>query len=259
MSKLFAIGRKSALLLLALPLLSLSGCIYHPLFKFDSSSDSQEIRADASASVQPAKLALASKPVKKLPDPVLEMTPEVKREMEFLSRGGFIEHALVLRDEHYPKMTEIFEQEGIPTDVINLAMIESGFRPDAKSNMGAVGMWQMMKETAKLYGLRVGFFEDQRRDPILSTVAAARHLRDLYFAFNDWHLALAAYNTGAANVDRAMIKTGSSNFWQLARSGHLRQETARFVPRFIAACLLVHAKENRTLQADAKLLPSRLG
>jgi len=148
--------------------------------------------------------------------------------------------------KHREQMVNILKREGIPSEMLNLAVIESGFRADARSPAGAVGMWQFVKSTARVYGLVVNLFEDQRLDPILSTVAAARHLRDLYNAYQDWYLALAAYNGGTAAVDRAIMKAGTRDFWSIARGGFLREETRNFVARFIAASL-VHSflVENR--------------
>ena len=102
-------------------------------------------------------------------------------------------------------------------------------------------MWQFMKSTARLYGLKVGLFVDERQDPILSTIAAARLLRDLYDQYQDWHLALAAYNAGTGAIDRALARVRDRDFWTLARSGRLNRQTAEFVPKFIAASLLMNS------------------
>ena len=183
-----------------------------------------------------------------LPPPVLKRTPEVERELRKFteSRRKFMARMLERTQKHREQMVNILKREGIPSEMLNLAMIESGFRADARSPAGAVGMWQFVKSTARVYGLVVNLFEDQRLDPILSTVAAARHLRDLYNAYQDWYLALAAYNGGTAAVDRAIMKAGTRDFWSIARGGFLREETRNFVARFIAASL-VHSflVENR--------------
>jgi membrane-bound lytic murein transglycosylase D len=92
-----------------------------------------------------------------------------------------------------------------------------------------------------VYGLRVGFFQDERNDPLRSTIAAARHLRDLYLAYNDWYLALAAYNQGSGGLDKALIRSGLADFWSLARKGYLSAETADYVPRVIAVSLMVQS------------------
>lgn len=191
--------------------------------------------------------SLASGP-QKLPAPVLDLTPEVRREMERFGAkdGKFMSRALAQRDKYYPTLTQIFNDEGLPPQLLNLALIESGFNSNARSVSGAVGMWQFMKSTARLYGLKVERREDQRRDPVLSTIAAARHLRDLYSIYKDWHLVLAAYNAGPGAVSKALVRSGSSDFWSLARKGKLSAQTRNFVPRFIAATLIVdgHPSEN---------------
>jgi hypothetical protein len=182
-----------------------------------------------------------SREVAKLPPPSLEITKEVKHEMSCFLKGNgrFLRESLERRDKYYPVMAQIFEDEGVPHELLSLAMIESGYNVHARSNVGAVGMWQFMKSTARLYGLNVGLFEDQRKDPILSTVAAARHLKDLYNIYKDWYLVLAAYNAGPGAVAKAMVRSGTSDFWNIARKGRLTKQTRDFIPRFIAAALII--------------------
>jgi membrane-bound lytic murein transglycosylase D len=177
---------------------------------------------------------------RKLPPPQLQLTPEVERQLQRYSwrQGSSIEAAVEKNREHLEAMTGIFEDEGVPVELLNVAIIESGLEPRARSGAGAAGMWQFMKSTARIYGLAINLVQDQRMDPVLSTVAAAKHLRDLYLSYKDWYLALAAYNAGPGSVNRAINRSGSRDFWILARGGHLRQETCEFVPRFIAASLI---------------------
>jgi peptidoglycan lytic transglycosylase D len=133
---------------------------------------------------------------------------------------------------------EVLRARGLPEDLAYTAMIESGFKPDAVSRVGAKGMWQFMAPTARRYGLRVDSWVDERYDPEKSTVAAAAYLRDLYNQFGSWALAQAAYNAGEMKVMRAMQKTGSSDFWTLADSKYLRRETKEFVPQIHAATVI---------------------
>jgi membrane-bound lytic murein transglycosylase D len=133
---------------------------------------------------------------------------------------------------------EVLRTRGLPEDLAYTAMIESGFKPDAVSRVGAKGMWQFMAGTARRYGLRVDSWVDERYDPEKSTVAAAAYLRDLYNQFGSWSLAQAAYNAGEMKVIRAMQKTGSSDFWTLADSKYLRRETKDFVPQIHAATVI---------------------
>ena len=127
---------------------------------------------------------------------------------------------------------------GLPEELAFTAMIESGFKPDAVSRVGAKGMWQFMAATARRYGLRVDRWVDERLDPERSTVAAAAYLRDLYNLFGSWPLAQAAYNAGEVKVARAISKTGSRDFWTLAQSRYLRRETKEFVPQIHAVTMI---------------------
>ena len=145
----------------------------------------------------------------------------------------------VSRSGRYLAMArEVFRSRGLPEDLVFTAMIESGFKPDAVSRVGAKGMWQFMAPTARRYGLRVDRWVDERLDPEKSTVAAAGYLHDLYEMFGSWPLAQAAYNAGEVKVARAIQKTGSRDFWTLAQSRHLRRETKDFVPQIHAATMI---------------------
>ncbi|MBX7136670.1 MAG: lytic transglycosylase domain-containing protein [Oligoflexia bacterium] len=239
--------------LILLPLLLLSSCVYRPLFSFGGPSHQVDIKTQVAQAraEHPELLPPPSVTAVKLPAPRLEMTPEVKRELVNMDRGQLVPASLERGADHLPIMQEILLDEGIPVELANLALIESGFNSEARSHAGAVGLWQLMAPTAKLYGLKVNLFEDQRKDPILSTLAAARHLRDLYQNYNDWNLVLAAYNAGSGTLNRAISTSGSSDYWALARTGRLNTETARFVPRFIASCLLSKDGDTRILTASA--------
>lgn len=133
---------------------------------------------------------------------------------------------------------EAFRAQGLPEDLCFVAMIESGFNPRAVSRVGAKGLWQFMAPTARRYGLRVDQWVDERLDPVKSTHAAAAHMRDLYRQFGSWALVKAAYNAGEVKVIRAIQGTGTNDFWVLARSRYLRQETKDFVPAIHAATLI---------------------
>jgi len=133
---------------------------------------------------------------------------------------------------------DVLRRRGMPEELAYTAMIESGYNPRAVSRVGAKGMWQFMAQTARRYGLRVDQWIDERLDPEKSTVAAAAYLRDLHTMFGSWSLAQAAYNAGEVKVSRAIRATGSSDFWTLAQSKHLRRETKDFVPQIHAATLI---------------------
>jgi membrane-bound lytic murein transglycosylase D len=132
----------------------------------------------------------------------------------------------------------VFRSRGLPDELAYTAMIESGFNPRAVSRVGAKGLWQFMAPTARLYGLRVDRWVDERLDPEKSTVAAASYLRDLHTRYGSWELAQAAYNAGAVTVDRAVRKTGSTDFWTLAKTKLLKRETKDFVPAIHAAVVI---------------------
>jgi membrane-bound lytic murein transglycosylase D len=137
--------------------------------------------------------------------------------------------------KYRPLTLRILREEGMPLELTNLAMIESGFNPNAYSRAHAVGIWQFIKSTGKLYGLKVDSYVDERRDPVRSCRAAARHLRDLYNLFNDWPLAMAAYNAGAGNVDKAIKRSRTTDYWRLS----LKRETRDYVPMFMASAIIM--------------------
>lgn len=129
---------------------------------------------------------------------------------------------------------EILEDEGLPRDLFYVAMIESGFKPQARSRAQAVGLWQFIEPTGKLEGLRKTHWVDERRDPVRATRAAAHHLRKLHDYFGDWRLALAAYNAGRGRVARAIEHSATRDFWNL----DLPRETRNYVPLFMAASIM---------------------
>jgi membrane-bound lytic murein transglycosylase D len=132
----------------------------------------------------------------------------------------------------------VLREEGVPQDLFYLAQAESGFHPVAVSRVGARGMWQFMHYTAPLYDLKKNWWIDERQDPEKSTRAAARHLKDLYNQFGDWWLAMAAYNSGAGNVQRAVQRTGYADFWELYKRNVLPKETKNYVPIIVAMTIV---------------------
>ena len=139
---------------------------------------------------------------------------------------------------YIPVMREIFHEKNLPEDLVYVAMIESGFNPYAVSWASAVGPWQFMPHTGKLYGLRIDWWVDERKDPIKSTQAAAEHLKDLHNLFGSWPLALASYNAGAGKVQRALLRTRSEDFWDLKASRYIRRETKNYIPKYMAATII---------------------
>jgi membrane-bound lytic murein transglycosylase D len=144
------------------------------------------------------------------------------------------------RSERYiPMMRDILKRNGLPEDLVYLAMIESGFSPRAYSVASASGPWQFMSGTGKRYSLRIDPWIDERRDPIKSTIAAAMYLKELYSLFNkDWYLAAAGYNAGENKILRAIDMYDSRDFWQLAEGSYLKRETKDYVPKLLAAAII---------------------
>jgi len=157
----------------------------------------------------------------------------------FKTRGRDVFQQWLDRSSRYiPVMKDIFREKNLPEDLVYVAMIESGFNPYAVSWARAVGPWQFMPATGKMYGLKIDWWVDERKDPIKSTQAAAEHLKDLHNLFGSWSLALASYNAGAGKVQRAVLRTRSEDFWDLKASRYIRKETKNYVPKYMAATII---------------------
>ena len=169
-----------------------------------------------------------------------------------------LEHAWARSGRYRDMVLETLKQQGVPQDLIYLAQAESGFQPLAVSRAGARGMWQFMAQSASNYGLARNWWIDERQDPQKSTVAAARHLKDLYSQFGDWYLAMAAYNTGASNVQHAVERTGYADFWELYRRGVLPKETRNYVPIIVAVTIIAKNPEQYGLSHVMPETPEKL-
>ncbi len=147
--------------------------------------------------------------------------------------------ASLIRSGRYRKLIDhALAEERLPKGLAYLPVIESAYMPTLTSRAGAYGIWQFMPDTAREYGLRVDWWIDERADPQLSTRAAARYLKDLHRMFDDWSLALAAYNCGPGRVRRTLDEAGASSFWELLDAGLLPKETRGYVPTFYATILI---------------------
>ncbi len=144
---------------------------------------------------------------------------------------------------YLPTMTKIFRDQGLPEDLVFVALIESGFNPYAYSRAKASGTWQFIRSTGKRYGLTINDWVDERRDPIKSTVAAASYLKDLYAMFGSWPLALASYNAGEGKIQKAIRRTKSDDFWDIKNTRYIRRETKDYVPKFMAATIIAKDPE----------------
>ena len=149
------------------------------------------------------------------------------------SRYGTISRILGMSQYYFPIIEEELLREGLPVELRALPIIESALSPTAVSPMGAVGLWQFMPTTGKSYGLEINSLVDERRDPYRATQAACRYLKDLFAIYNDWSLAIAAYNCGPGNVNKAIARSGGKNFWEIY--DYLPRETRGYVPAFIGA------------------------
>ncbi|MCX8116715.1 MAG: LysM peptidoglycan-binding domain-containing protein [Desulfobacterota bacterium] len=145
--------------------------------------------------------------------------------------------------KYIPFMREVLKANGLPEDLVYLAMIESGFNPYAYSRSKALGPWQFIYLTGKRYGLKSDWWVDERRDPEKSTIAAARYLKDLYDMFECWYLAAAGYNAGENKIANGMKRYRTEDFWELTKYRYLKKETKDYVPQMIAAALLAKDPE----------------
>lgn len=196
---------------------------------------------DVTFPVDPAVKAKAEAELKSIRSDIpLVINDQVAGYINFFSTRG--KETLVRgwrRAGRYQSMIRrVLAEEGLPQDLIYVAQAESGFHPLAISRVGARGMWQFMHYTAPGYGLKRSWWVDDRQDPEKSTRAAARYLKDLYKQFGDWYLAIAAYNSGGGNVQRAVERTGYADFWELYRRNVLPNETKNYVPIIVAITII---------------------
>jgi membrane-bound lytic murein transglycosylase D len=159
-----------------------------------------------------------------------------------LSRGG----------RYLPAIREAFVAEGLPPELAYVALVESEFRAEAVSGAKAKGFWQFMPATGRRFGLAQDSWVDERSDTDKASRAAAQYLRHLHDVFEDWNLALAAYNAGEGTVRRAIQRHGTNDFWELSRARALPRETRDYVPRIQAAILVAGAPERYGFEIDPK-------
>jgi hypothetical protein len=178
-------------------------------------------------------------------DVPIQINKQVRAYLVYFStkRKEVIQRQLARSTRYLPMIKEVFQEYGLPEDLAYLAMIESGFNPDAQSPAGACGMWQFMKGTGVRYGLIIDGYIDERRDPVKSTRAAARYLQDLYKQFGSWYLAAASYNCGEGRVQRELKQSNNKNFWELSANKCLPSETKNYVPQMIAATIIAKNPE----------------
>ncbi|WP_242527890.1 LysM peptidoglycan-binding domain-containing protein [Allomuricauda sp. CAU 1633] len=166
----------------------------------------------------------------------------------FLTRKRDLMQRMMTASQFYfPLFEQELDNQDIPLEIKYLAIIESALNPRARSRVGAKGLWQFMYSTGKMYGLDVSSYVDERHDPILATKAASKYLAKLYEIFNDWDLALAAYNSGPGNVNKAIRRSGGyENYWNIRP--FLPRETAGYLPAFLATMYIFEYADEHGLQ-----------
>lgn len=182
--------------------------------------------------------------------------PEVKKFIELYAvrKRKLTARILGLSQIYFPLFEEQLDKYNMPLELKYLAVIESALNPTANSRAGAKGLWQFMFGTGKGYGLKVSSYVDDRFDPYKATIAACEHLSDLYDIYGSWSLALAAYNSGAGNVNKAIRRSGGvKDFWAVKK--YLPRETASYVPAFIAASyVMTYASQHKIFPVDPGIL-----
>jgi len=163
---------------------------------------------------------------------------------------AIVENGLRRSGRYHEMISRVLREEGVPQDLIYLAQAESAFQPLALSRAGARGIWQFVSYRGQEYGLRHTWWVDERQDPEKATHAAAQHLRDLYKNFGDWYLAMAAYNCGPGNVQKAIERTGYADFWELYKRNVLPRETRNYVPIIVALTLIAKDAAHYGIQAE---------
>ncbi|HWZ96786.1 MAG TPA: transglycosylase SLT domain-containing protein [Candidatus Dormibacteraeota bacterium] len=210
--------------------------------------------ADMTFPVDPGLKARAEEAAKNIShDLPLTVNDEVLSFLNFFQtpRGKAIVETGLRRGGRYQEMiARVLREEGIPQDLIYLAQAESAFQPLALSRAGARGIWQFVAWRGNEYGLRHTWWVDERQDPEKATRAAAQHLRDLYGLFGDWYLAMAAYNCGPGNVQKAVERTGYADFWELYRRNVLPKETKNYVPIILALTLIAKDAAHYGIHVD---------
>jgi len=167
------------------------------------------------------------------------------------NKKQLIERMLTASQFYFPLFEQELDAHDLPLEIKYLAIVESALNPRARSRVGAKGLWQFMYGTGKMYDLDVSSYVDERNDPVASTKAACLYLKKLYEIFGDWDLALAAYNSGPGNVNKAIRRSGGyENYWNIRRN--LPRETAGYLPAFLATMYLFeYADEHGIVKKDA--------
>ncbi|MCL2072937.1 MAG: transglycosylase SLT domain-containing protein [Marinilabiliaceae bacterium] len=219
-------------------------------FIIDSKEEASSLVEDLSDALYISRLAAIQTPI------AMTFNSLVKEQIMLYTqrRRGQVERMLGLSEHYFPIFEEALDARNMPLELKYLPIIESALNPVALSRAGASGIWQFMLRTGKLYGLEVTSYVDERRDPEKSTYAAVKYLSDLYDMYGDWHLAIAAYNCGPGNINKAIKRSdGKRDFWEIYPN--LPTETRGYVPAFIAATYAMHYASDYQLNPVVHSLP----
>ena len=176
----------------------------------------------------------------------------IKQYLKYRKKG--LTRIIGLSKYYFPMFEEVLDKHNLPLELKYLAIVESALDPRAKSLAGASGLWQFMFQTGKAFGLEANSYVDDRNDPVLSTEAASEYLSYLHNMFDDWDLALAAYNSGPGNVSKAIRRSGGSkNYWNIRP--YLPRETANYVPAFLATMYIFEYAEEHGLYNEGPRTP----
>ena len=203
------------------------------LFSFDSLHSQNK---DASNTVLPTEVATIIAGMNKSTPIKLEYNKQVQAYIDAytIRRREHLSNIIGRSQQYFPLFEQCLDKYGLPLELKNLAIIESALDPRAKSTSGAMGLWQFLYHAAAMFDLKITTYTDERCDAIKSTEAACKYLQYLYRNFNDWHLALAAYNTGIVEVKKAIERSGGkTNIWEL--QPYLPEAARSYIPAFIAA------------------------
>ncbi|MCR5444097.1 MAG: transglycosylase SLT domain-containing protein [Bacteroidales bacterium] len=183
-----------------------------------------------------------------------EVRAHIRLYLRIMSRR--LDLTLLQQERYFPIFQEALDRYGVPDEVKYLTIVESALNPEATSRVGAAGLWQFMYNTGRVYDLEVNSVLDERRDPVKASYAAARYLSDLHRVFDDWTLAIAAYNCGPGNINKAIARSGGKrDFWEIYYN--LPRETRGYIPSLIAVIYVMNYYEQHGLRPSHLETPVR--
>ena len=238
--------RVNSMVALVLAALSLSACMHARTHQDDqdpnvvSAQDADQIKREGSTTkndLNDSNIDLDAIPA--------DVNRQVLQWVDYFQGRGreHMERYLSRSTRYIPMMKAILHKQGLPEDLVYIALIESGFSPAATSQASAVGYWQFIRPTGRTYGLQIDQFVDERRDYIRSTEAAADYFKALYNLFGSWYLSIASYNVGENRIKNVVMRQHTRDFWEMARNKKLPKETSEYIPKFLAARMIAKEPE----------------